>query len=641
MNVAEKIIASHLAEGDMEPGKEIGLTMDQVLTQDATGTMVYLQFEAMGIERIKAECAVSYADHNTLQVGFENMDDHRFLTSAAARYGAYFSAPGNGICHQVHLERFGRPGRTLIGSDSHTPTGGGIGMLAVGAGGIDVAAALAGQPYHINMPEIVEVYLTGSLSYPSSAKDVILELLKRLSVKGGVGKVFEYTGPGVATLSVPERAVITNMGTELGATSSVFPSDDVTRAFLAFQDRANDFEELLPDEDAQYSERIEIDLSTIEPLVACPDMPDNVKTVRELAGTEVDQVCIGSCTNSSLKDLETGGRILKGRVKSPEVSLTVSPGSRQVLRMIQQSGTLADYIESGARILECTCGPCIGMGQSPGTDAVSIRTFNRNFYGRSGTKSAGVYLTSVETAAVCALNGAFTLPEEYPPIEEAALPDTAMVDDSLIIPPPEDGSSVEIIKGPNIHSVPKRSGLPDSLTSEVLIKLEDNVTTDHILPGGAKILPLRSNIPAISEYVFSQIDESFVRRAKEKGGGIIVGGKNYGQGSSREHAAIAPMFLGIQAVIVKDFARIHLSNLINFGILPLKFADSSDYDSLAQGSTLTVTGIHNALETGDHLFAQSDGADGKIELVIAGDARAREILSRGGLLNYIAEKAAS
>ena len=638
MNLTEKIIDSHLAEGDMRLGSEIGLVMDQVLTQDATGTMVYLEFEAMGISRIRADLAVSYIDHNTLQVGFENMDDHRFLQSAASHYGAFFSAPGNGICHQVHLERFGRPGGTLIGSDSHTPTGGGLGMLAVGAGGIDVAAALAGQPYHITMPEVVEIYCSGSLKYPASAKDVILELLRRLSVKGGVGKVFEYTGPGVAELTVPERAVITNMGTELGATSSVFPSDDMTREFLRFQGREDEFARCGPDEDARYSRRIELDLSEVEPLAACPDMPDNVKTVRELAGTPVNQVCIGSCTNSSLKDMETAARILGGRTRNADVSLTVSPGSRQVLSMIQQSGALADILNSGARLLECACGPCIGMGQSPGTDAVSVRTFNRNFYGRSGTESAGIYLVSVETAAVCALRGGFAPPEEYPDIEPVTLPDKALIDDSQIIIPPEDGSSVTIIKGPNIHSVSKRSGVPDTVEEEVLIKLEDNISTDHILPGGAKILPLRSNIPAISEYVFNQVDEDFVQKAKEKGGGIIVGGENYGQGSSREHAAIAPMHLGISAVIVKSFARIHLSNLINFGILPLRFSNSEDYSNVSQGDRIVLSGIHRGLQTGETVCARIDEQGREAELIIDADARSRNILLKGGLLNFIAEE---
>jgi aconitate hydratase len=638
VNITEKLISGHLKEGAMEAGQQIGLAMDQVLTQDATGTMVYLQFEAMGLERIRADLAVSYADHNTLQVGFENMDDHRFLKSAAAKYGAYFSSPGNGICHQVHLERFSKPGATLIGSDSHTPTGGGMGMLAIGAGGIDVASALAGEPYHITMPEVVEVHLSGNLSYPAAAKDVILELLRRLGVKGGKGKVFEYTGPGVDTLSVPERAVITNMGTELGATSSVFPADDITKEFLRFQEREQDFSDLTADKDAVYAETIEIDLSSIEPLAACPHMPDNVKSVKELAGTKVHQICIGSCTNSSLKDLETGGHILKGKQKSSDVSLTVSPGSRQVLRMIQESGALSAYIDAGARMLECTCGPCIGMGQSPGSGLVSVRTFNRNFFGRSGTKEADIYLTSVETAAACALYGAFVAPEEYPPIDEITLPEKAVIDDSLIIPPPDGGKDIELVKGPNIHSIPKRTGIPDTIEAEILIKLGDDITTDHILPGGAKILPLRSNIPAISQYVFSQVDEGFVKRTEDKGGGIIVGGSNYGQGSSREHAAIAPMFLGVHAVIAKDFSRIHRANLINFGILPLTFTDESDYDTVEQGSSIVLSGIDKALADGSTIKAAIGDSGKEIELSIEADERGRDILTKGGLLNYHAQK---
>jgi len=513
MNITHKIIKEHLVTGEMKLGTEIGLKIDQVLTQDATGTMVYLQFEAMGIDRIKADLAVSYIDHNTLQVGFENMDDHRFLQSAAAKYGAFFSPPGNGICHQVHLERFGVPGATLIGSDSHTPTGGGIGMFAMGAGGIDVSAALGGEAYSIPMPEVINVHLTGELTYPAAAKDVILYLLKQLSVKGGVGKVFEYSGPGIASLSVPERAVITNMGAELGATTSLFPSDETTLAFLKFQGRADLYKELTADEDAEYDDRIDIDLSAIEPMAACPDMPDNVMTVRELAGKKVDQVCIGSCTNSSFKDLETVGQMVKGKTKQPHVSMTVSPGSRQVLGMINKSGALSEMVDAGARILECTCGPCIGMGQAPNSEAVSVRTFNRNFFGRSGTKSAGIYLTSVETAAACAINGAFVNPEEYPSIDAVTIPETARIDDSMIIPPVESGE-VELVKGPNIKSVPRMTEIADTMNAEVLIQTGDNITTDHIIPGGAKILPLRSNIPAISEYIFTQIDEGFAARAK-------------------------------------------------------------------------------------------------------------------------------
>ncbi len=634
--ITEKILTAHLVEGTLEPGTEIGLKMDQCLTQDATGTMVYLQFEAMGINRIKADLAVAYVDHNTLQVGFENMDDHLFLKSAAAKYGAWYSMAGNGICHQVHLERFGKPGATLIGSDSHTPTGGGIGMLAMGAGGIDVSAALAGEPYYIKVPEVVNIRLTGELKYPAAAKDVILHLLKLKTVKGGVGKVFEYSGSGVASLSVPERAVITNMGAELGLTGSVFPSDDNTREFLRFQNRENDFTELSADEDAVYSEIIEVNLSELEPMVACPDMPDNVKTVRELAGTKVDQVCIGSCTNSSLKDMETAARILEGHTKKDHVSFTVSPGSRQVLRMISESGALNSFIKAGVRMLECTCGPCIGMGQSPGSEAVSVRTFNRNFFGRSGTKSAGVYLASVETAAVCAMYGEFVPPEKYPEITPFEMPAQALIDDSMLLAPPQDGSSLTLVKGPNIKSVPRRGDTEDTLSGEVLIQTGDNITTDHIIPGGAKILPLRSNIPAISEYVFTQIDEGFAARAKEKNGGFIVGGRNYGQGSSREHAALAPMYLGVKAVIVKDFSRIHLANLINFGILPLQFTDEADYDQLTQGTEITLSGIREALKSGSQVKGTVKGND--IELNLLADERGRQILLKGGLLNFISSK---
>lgn len=637
MNLAEKIIRAHLTEGVFKPGAEVGLRMDQVLTQDATGTMVYLQFEAMGLDRVKADLAVSYVDHNTLQVGYENMDDHLFLKSAAARYGAYFSAPGNGICHQVHLERFSRPGATLIGSDSHTPTGGGMGMFAMGAGGIDVAAALAGEPYFIRVPAVVNVVLIGALRYPAAAKDVILHLLRLRTVKGGVGKVFEYTGPGVATLSVPERAVIANMGAELGATTSLFPSDAATRAFLRFQGREEAFAPLAADPDAAYDETITISLASIEPMAACPDMPDKVKPVRELAGTRVQQVCIGSCTNSSLKDLETAAAILRtGGVKHPDTSLTVSPGSRQVLRMLQTSGALGAFVDAGARLLECTCGPCIGMGQAPSSAAVSVRTFNRNFFGRSGTDSAGVYLVSVETAAVCALKGAFAAPEEYPAIPAFAMPARAEIDDSLVLPPPADGRGTTLVKGPNIKSVPRREPVPDTLTAEVLIRVADNVTTDHIIPGGARILPLRSNIPAIAEFVFAPVDAGFAERAKARGGGFIVGGRNYGQGSSREHAAMAPMFLGVHAVIVKDFARIHLANLINFGILPLRFADPADYDALAQGTVLTLGGIHAALTGGAEITATAGGRT--LRLRVEADTRGRAILRQGGLLNFIGAK---
>ncbi len=632
--LAEKIIAVHLVSGEMTPGAPIAISVDQTLTQDATGTMAYLQFEAMGLDRVQTELSVSYVDHNTLQTGFENADDHRYLQSVAAKYGVYFSRPGNGICHQVHLERFGVPGKTLLGSDSHTPTGGGIGMLAIGAGGLDVAAAMAGEAFHLNMPQVIGVHLFGGLTGWASAKDVILELLMRLSVKGGVGKVFEYFGPGVATLSVPERATITNMGAELGATSSIFPSDEATRAFLVAQQREGDWSELLADEGAEYAEVIELDLSAIVPLVAQPHMPDQVVPVTTLEGTPVDQVCIGSCTNSSLKDLMTVAAILKGRTIDERVSLVISPGSRQVEEMIARNGALADLLAAGARVLEPTCGPCIGMGQAPPTGGVSVRTFNRNFLGRSGTANAGIYLTSPETAALVALEGQFTDPSAVMTPPGVEVPEHFEVDDRMIIVPPGDGSEVEVVRGPNIAPLPLRGDLPDSFEATVLLKLGDNITTDDIMPAGAKVLPLRSNIPAISRFVFAGIDPEFAERAEATQPGIVLGGENYGQGSSREHAALAPMHLGIQAVVAESFARIHKANLVNFGILPLEIAPE-DYAAIEQGAVLRFEGVREAVASGQSVNATVGETGRAISLTCDLSEREREIVLAGGRLNHI------
>ncbi len=632
--LTEKIIAAHLVSGEMTPGDAIALRIDQTLTQDATGTMAYLQFEAIGLDRVQAELSVSYVDHNTLQTGFENADDHRYLQSVAAKHGVYFSRPGNGICHQVHLERFGVPGKTLLGSDSHTPTGGGIGMLSIGAGGLDVAAAMAGEPFHLNMPQVIGVRLTGKLTGWASAKDVILELLRRLSVKGGVGKVFEYFGPGVGTLSVPERATITNMGAELGATSSVFPSDDVTRGFLTAQQRPDDWSELLADEGARYAEVIELDLSAIVPMVAQPHMPDEVVPVTELEGLAVDQVCIGSCTNSSLKDLMTVAAILRGRTVHERTSLVISPGSRQVEEMIARNGALADLLAAGARVLEPACGPCIGMGQSPPSGGVSVRTFNRNFIGRSGTADAGIYLTSPEIAAAVAIFGEFIDPSgriELPSIE---LPPVFAVDDSMIIAPTQDASGVEVVRGPNIQPLPIRGELPESFEATVLLKVGDNITTDDIMPAGAKILPLRSNIPAISQFVFAGIDPEFASRAEATQPGIVLGGGNYGQGSSREHAALAPMHLGIQAVLAESFARIHKANLVNFGILPLEIAPEG-YAALEQGAVLRFEGVRGAVASGQPIPATVLETGATIALTCDLSEREREIVLAGGRLNHI------
>ena len=630
MNVTQKIIKKHLVEGRMKAGNTIAIRIDQTLTQDATGTMAYLQFEAMGIPRVKTELSVSYIDHNTLQTGFENADDHRYLQSVASKYGIYFSRPGNGICHQVHLERFGVPGKTLLGSDSHTPTSGGIGMMAMGAGGLDVALAMAGQPFRITMPEVVEVRLTGKLQPWVSAKDVILELLRKETVKGGVNKVYEYTGDGIDTLTVPERATITNMGAELGATTSIFPSDKVTKQFMKAQGRVENWSRLKADPTAKYDKVVEIDLNKLEPMVAKPHMPDNVVTLKELEGTKVQQVAIGSCTNSSFMDLMTVAAALKGKTVHPNVSLAIAPGSKQVLEMLSLNGALADMVAAGARILESTCGPCIGMGQSPSTDAVSLRTFNRNFLGRSGTKSAQVHLVSPEVAVAAAITGEITDPRKLGDYPEVKMPKKFLVDDNMIVAPIEDGSKVEILRGPNIAPCPTKDPLPDALDGEVILKVEDNITTDHIMPAGAKILPLRSNVPKISEHVFEAVDPEFPARAKEKGGGFIVGGSNYGQGSSREHAALAPMYLGVKAVITKSFARIHLANLTNFGIIPLTFVNEGDYDKIDQGDQLelNVKSIRKTLTLKNKTKGES------YQLTHALDPRAIDIIKAGGSLAY-------
>ena len=637
-NLAEKIIRAHLLSGDMTPGAEVGLRIDQTLTQDATGTMAYLEFEAMGVERVKTERSVAYIDHNTLQSGFENADDHRYIQTVAKKHGVWFSRPGNGICHQVHLERFGVPGKTLIGSDSHTPTAGGLGMLAFGAGGLDVAVAMGGGAYYINMPRVVRVELKGKLQPFVTAKDVSLELLRQLSVKGGVGKIIEWGGEGVLSLTVPERATITNMGTELGATTSIFPSDENTRAFLKAQGREADYRPLAADPDAEYERVIEIDLSALEPLIACPHMPDRVVTVASLAGTKVDQVCIGSCTNSSLSDMRKAAAMLRGRTISPEVSMSVSPGSRQVLTMLADCGALSDILASGARLLECACGPCIGMGFSPNSGGVSLRTFNRNFEGRSGTRDAKVYLVSPETAVAAALTGCITDPRTLGiPAPEVEMPERFKIDDSGVLAPasPEEAAAVEVLRGPNIKAVPAGKPVPDLAKLTVSLKVGDNITTDHIMPAGAKILPYRSNVPKLSEFCFEVCDKSFPARAKELGESVIVGGGNYGQGSSREHAALVPLYLGVRAVIAKSFARIHAANLINAGILPLCFEDPADYDRIEQGDVLELCGVHAGLESG-HFTLRANGKE--MQLVGTFSERQRAVLLAGGLLNYTREE---
>jgi aconitate hydratase len=637
-NVTRKIIKKHLVAGELVQGEEIALQIDQTLTQDTTGTMVYLEFEALGFPRVKTKRSVAYIDHNTLQTGYRNADDHRFIQSAAEKYGIYFSRPGNGICHQVHLERFTVPGQTLLGSDSHTPTAGGMGMLAIGAGGMDVAVAMGGGAYYLNMPEIVNVHLKGELPPWVSAKDIILTLLDKLSVKGGVGKIFEYSGEGLAQLTVPERATITNMGAELGATTSIFPSDEVTLQFLKAQGREADWRELIADEGASYDQVIEIDLSSLEPLVACPHSPDKVVKVSDLSSTKVDQVCIGSCTNSSYVDLLKVAKILRGKTIPPHVSLVISPGSRQVLSMLATQGALADLINAGARVLECACGPCIGMGQAPATEAVSLRTFNRNFYGRSGTASANVYLCSPEVAAVSALHGKITDPRLLEPVT-VSFPEKFQVNDNLIVPPLADGTKVELIKGPNIKAFPVNRELPASVKGTVLLVMEDNITTDHIMPSPADLLPLRSNIPALAEHCLSPVDPDFPAQAQAKGGGFLVAGENYGQGSSREHAALVPLYLGIKGVLALSFARIHKANLLNSGILPVTFVEKKDYLRLNKDDELVLDNLPQQILAGETIMVQNKTGGYSFPVRLSVSARQKEILLAGGLLPYTRKKA--
>ncbi len=638
LTIAQKIIKEHLVSGDMIPGSEIALKIDQTLTQDATGTMAYLEFETMGVPRVRTELSVAYIDHNTLQSGFENADDHRFIQSMAKKYGLYFSRPGNGICHQVHLERFGKPGKTLIGSDSHTPTGGGIGMLAMGAGGLDVAVAMGGGAYYITMPKMYRVNLTGKLRPFVTAKDVSLEILRILSVKGGVGAIIEWAGEGVKTLSVPERATITNMGTELGATTSIFPSDEITKAFLEAEGRGQDFVELKSDEDAVYDRIIDIDLSALEPMIACPHSPDNVVKVSSLKGTKVDQVCIGSCTNSSLLDMLKVAALLKGKTIRPEVSLSISPGSKQVLSMLADCGALSDILASGARLLECACGPCIGMGFSPNSGGVSLRTFNRNFEGRSGTADGQVYLVSPETAVAAALTGEITDPTLLGEMPEVTMPKAFKIDDSAVIPPasPEEAKELPILRGPNIKPFPDSLPQEDTLEAPLVLKVGDNITTDHIMPAGAKILPYRSNIPHLSQYCFGVCDSTFPERAKAAGQSIVVGGNNYGQGSSREHAALVPLYLGVRAVIAKSFARIHAANLINAGIMPLTFENTDDYDKISQDETLRIEHVYDGMDEGKMVLKDvTTGAE--IPLSCSFTERQKAILKAGGLLKYVGQ----
>ncbi|MBQ8876187.1 MAG: aconitate hydratase [Clostridia bacterium] len=634
--IAQKIIKEHLVCGEMVAGKEIGLKIDQTLTQDATGTMAYLQFEAMGIDRVKTELSVAYIDHNTLQAGFENADDHRYIQTVTKKHGIRFSRPGNGICHQVHLERFSKPGKTLIGSDSHTPTAGGIGMLGMGAGGLDVAVAMGGGTYYITMPKMIKVNLVGSLSDYVGAKDVILEVLRLLGVKGGVGAIVEYGGEGVKTLSVPQRATITNMGAELGATTSIFPSDEVTKAFLKAENREEDWIELSSDEDAVFDAEYTVDLSALKPLAACPHSPDNVKAVAELSGMKINQVCIGSCTNSSLADMLTVAAMLKGKTVHPDVSLSISPGSKQVYTMLAECGALADLINAGARILECACGPCIGMGFSPQSAGVSLRTFNRNFLARSGTADAQVYLVSPETAAASAIVGVFTDPTTLGKAPKVEMPSVFKINDNLIEMPvaAEDMDSVTVQRGPNIKPIPVGKAPDDNLACELILKVGDDITTDHIMPAGTKVLPYRSNVPKLSEFCFTVCDKDFPERAKKKGGGVILGGVNYGQGSSREHAALVPLYLGIKAVVAKSFARIHVANLINFGIVPMTLANPDDYDNFAEGDQIEIAGFAAAVAgaTEATLVNKTNGKTAKLCLNLS--ARQREMLLAGGCLNY-------
>jgi aconitate hydratase len=634
-SLTHKIIAGHLVSGEMIPGQEIGLRIDQTLTQDSTGTMTYLQLEAIDPPRVRTELSVNYVDHNMLQADFRNADDHRYLQTVTAHYGVTFSRPGNGICHQVHLERFGVPGKTLLGADSHTPTGGGLGMLAIGAGGLDVAVAMAGAPFYVPMPEVVLVRLTGALPAWASAKDVILELLRRLTVKGGVGKVFEYDGPGVAALNVPQRSTITNMGAELGATSSLFPSDEITRQFLAAQARVADWQPLAADADAAYDQIVELDLSTLEPLLACPHSPDRVRPVRELVGTPVDQVLIGSCTNSSVVDLETVAAMLRGKTVAPGTSLAISPGSKQALSMIAASGALEALVSAGARILDAGCGPCIGMGQAPASAATSLRSFNRNFEGRSGTADASVYLTSAEVCAASAIAGVITDPRSLGAPPAVTLPTHYLVNDNMIVPPPADGRAVEVVRGPNIKPLPQGAVVPDCVEGELLLVTGDNITTDHIMPAGASILPFRSNVPALSDFVFASVDKSFPQRARQAGGGMIVGGENYGQGSSREHAALVPMYLGIKAVIVKSFARIHMANLVNVGILPLILANPADYATFQQGDLLRLPNVRAELLGGQPVMIENVTRGLSVPTRVELSERQVQVLLAGGELNHI------
>lgn len=633
-NITQKIIEAHLCSGNMTAGEEISISIDQTLTQDSTGTMAYLQLEAMGIDRVKTKRSLAYIDHNTLQSGFENADDHKYIQTVANRYGVYFSRPGNGICHQVELERFAIPGQTLLGSDSHTPTGGGIGMLAIGAGGLDVAVAMGGGPYYLSMPRIVCVELKGKLPFGVSAKDIILEVLSRLTVKGGVGRVIEYSGDALAYLSVPERATITNMGAELGATTSIFPSDNITKAFLKAQGREQDFVLLQADNDAVYDEHIVIELDQLVPMAACPHSPDQIKTIKEIGPIKVDQVCIGSCTNSSYVDMMKVAAILKGKTVNPNTSLTISPGSKQVMTMLAQNGALADMIAAGARILESACGPCIGMGQSPASDAVSVRTFNRNFFGRSGTESAQVYLTSPEVAAATAIQGVLTDPSQLDISLDIPMPESFFIEDNMIVEPVVDGAAAEVVRGPNIKPFPINDPLPEDITGEVLLKMDDNITTDHIMPSNAKLLPYRSNIPYLSSFCLAPVDSGFPDRAKEKKGGFLVAGQNYGQGSSREHAALVPLYLGIKGVIAKSFARIHEANLINSGILPLTFEIESDYDRIQMGDILEIEHVPAQIMDSNILTINNKTQGFTFQVRLTLSERLKGVMLAGGLLNY-------
>lgn len=633
-NIVQKIIKEHLVAGEMKAGQEISIKIDQTLTQDSTGTMAYLQFEAIGVDRVKTKRSVAYIDHNTIQAGFENADDHKYIQTVASKHGIYFSRPGNGICHQVNLERFGRPGWTLLGSDSHTPTGGGIGMLSIGAGGLDVAVAMAGGPYYLPMPKVCKINLVGKLNPWVTAKDVILKVLEILSVKGGVGKIMEYSGEGVSTLTVPERATITNMGAELGATTSIFPSDDITREFMAAQGREDQWIRLEADDDAIYDEEIEVNLSEIEPLVAKPHSPDNVTKVKDVGPIKVDQVCIGSCTNSSYLDLMRVAKILKGKTVHKDVSLVISPGSKQVYTMLAQNGALADMIDAGARILESACGPCIGMGQAPSTDAVSVRTFNRNFYGRSGTFSANVYLVSPETAAATAIKGVLADPTELGDSIDIKMPEKFLINDNSIIAPSDDPDKVEVVRGPNIKPFPLNKSLADVVNGSILLKMEDNITTDHIMPSNAKLLPFRSNIPHLSNFCLTPVDEDFPQRAKDRQGGFLVAGHNYGQGSSREHAALVPLYLGIKGVIAKSFARIHMANLINSGILPLVFENEDDYDKIDRDDELVIEDVVNQINNYDIIQVKNKSKNISINTKLEVSKRLKDVIIEGGLLNY-------